>query len=201
MTKSLFLLLSILFVSSSHAVDVSDCLTDAESFGNHTHSIIPHGSCLDLLKHEPERIEAQSTDSVWRAYAYKHMLYLEKYDGGTLLSRELLAGDQTLLRDIRSISIDLNHRKLLLLQEGLHGTEFLSFSLDFIGNVSPKSFLSSELAEGAQGVSLNTEGTELNLHFPSVRRIYSASADSRYADQALRFETKLLRTEAPSATP
>lgn len=190
-------LMAFFLSSSAFALDLSDCLTDAESFGNHTHSIQPSASCFDLLNAESSKITATSSDTIWKAYAYKHMLYLEKYSEGLLLSRELLAGDQTQLKDIKTVSIDSSQNKLLLLQEGNDGTEYLLFNLDFIGNVSPKTFLSHTVASGAQSVSLSSNGEEVKLHFPAAIKVYSSKADSRFQGQGEQYKVQLLRTESP----
>lgn len=195
--KNVILSLSLILSLPVFALDMDDCLVEAESNGNHVHSISPNAACFDILKAEAQRVEAQSADNVWKAYAYKHMLYLEKYSGATLISRELLAGDQTQLQDIKSIQFDLNHKKLLLLQQGEDGQEFLSYNLEFIGNVSPKTFLDHSVAIGAQSVSLSADGSELKLHSPSAVKVYAASADSRYKDQRSECQIQLLRSEAP----
>lgn len=196
MKKIVILSLSLFFILQAHAVDMNDCLTESESFGNHVHSITPNATCFDLLNAESAKVVATSADSVWKAYAYKHMLYLEKYSGATLLSRELLAGDQTQLKDIQSIQFESAQNKLLLLQLGEDGTEYLSFNLDFIGNVSPKSFLAHSVANGAQSVSWSANGEEVSLHFPEGIKVYSSSADSRFQSQGDQFKVQLIRTEA-----
>ncbi len=197
MIKLLTLSSLLIFTLQAMAVDLSDCLTDAESFGNHIQSVIPNANCFDLLKLEDSRVEAESSDHVWKAYAFKHMLYLEKYSAGTLVSRELLAGDQTQLRDIRVVKFESTQNKLLLLQEGEDGTEFLSYNLDFVGNVSPKTFLSHSVANGAQTASLSANGEEVSLHFPTAVKVYSSTADSRFKDQGEQYKVQLLRIEAP----
>lgn len=195
--KKIFLSLTILFSLPAVALDMSDCLTDAESFGSHIHSITPNPACFDILKSETQRVEASSSDGIWKAYAYKHMLYLEKYSGATLVSRELLAGDQTQLKDVKKIHFDGPLNKLLLLQQGDDGQEYLSFNLDFVGNVSPKTFLDHNISNGAQSVSLSADGTEVKLHFSSQVKVYAATADSRYKDQRSECQTQILRTESP----
>jgi hypothetical protein len=158
---------------------------------------MPNAACLDHIKAESSKIVANSSDNVWKAYAFKHMLYLEKYSGETMISRELLAGDQTELKDIKSIQFDVAHNKLLILQQGSDGNEYLSFNLDFVGNVSPKTFLDHTVSNGAQSVSLSVDGNELKLHFPSINKVYASTADSRYKDQRDECKIQLIRSEAP----
>lgn len=197
MTRIFSAVLFIFSLSPAFAMDFSDCLLDAESYGSHNHAVTPNPACYDLLKLEPNHIAVASSDGIWKVFASKSMLYLEKYSGPTMISRELLAGDQTKLQEIKTVKFDLNQSKLLILQQGDEGTEYLSYSLEFIGNVTPKVFLDHTIVEGAQSVSLSSDGNETKLLFPGVVKVYSSFADSRYKDQGDKYKVQLIRTEAP----
>jgi hypothetical protein len=192
----LFILLSFLSANISHALDIDDCLTDAESYGSHNHPITLSPSCYDILKQEASHVQSVSSDNVWKAYSFRHLLFLEKFSGETLISREILAGDQTQLKEITSVTFDILHNKLLLLQNGDDGKEYLSFNLDFIGNVAPKTFLDHSITNGATSVSLSSDGKEVHLHTFGGIKVYSSSADTRYNTQADIYKVQLLRTEA-----
>lgn len=196
--KSILFLLCILSLASSYAANIDDCLLDAQSHGSHIHPITPSSSCADLIKSHPRKVELSSKDGKYKVYGLDHMVYVEAYQDGSLMTRELLAGDQTRLKEVQKFSINSSKNRLLILQEGAKGTELLVYQLNFIGNVAPVKFLDAEVVQGATSALLVDKTDELRLSFKSEgkARHFGSEADSRYKDQHAKYNPAVIREEA-----
>lgn len=169
-----------LFILSAHA-NLNDCMRDAKTHGSHTSSLSPAKECVDLIKAHPDKVEVHSADNKVHLYGLGHMLYVES-EGGL----ELLAGDQTGLKDILKIEINEKKKRILVIQRQSVST----YKLDFIGNVSPISQFSSPAIEDVTRVKLLDNEEMIAIFSDSMIRIVNAEADDRHGQEKLK--TKLL---------
>lgn len=193
--KVITLIIFNIFISQAFAVSVEDCLKDSTSYGSHDSPITPDASCATSLAASSEKISASSNDGSIKVFGQGHMLYVEKYDGALLLSRELLAGDQTKLNNVKSFTINKLKNRLVVVQQGEDGNEVLTYNLEFIGNVAPKTMLNSDIAQYASKAEIVDDANEISITCNSLGKIrfYSDEADSRYKNQQEKFNPVLLR--------
>lgn len=196
--RALLLILSFSLTTSALAISVDDCLKDAESHGNHIAPIIPNPDCVAAIEASPAKISVEASDGSFKVYGQDHMIYVDKYESGSLISRKLLAGDQTELSSVKSMTINLLKKRLVIVQQGNDGAEVLTYNLEFIGNVSPITMLKSEIAQYASKAELKDDENEIAITFSSLSKIryYSSEADSRYKDEQPKFVPTLLRESA-----
>lgn len=178
--KIILSLTFILFVSAAHA-DLNECLRDAKTHGSHTSSLSPAQECADIIKSDSDKVEARTSDRKVHLYGLGHMLYVE-FEG----KRELLAGDQTGLKEILKIEINEKKKRILVIQSQSIST----YKLDFIGNVSPISQVSSPSLKKITRVKLLDNEEMIAIFSDSMVRIINAEADDRYGQEKLK--TKLL---------
>lgn len=175
--KALYL---IFFLSLSASADVSylDCSADALTFASHTHPVAPLPECAVIVDAEADKIQA--TSGLYRAYGKEHMIYLDLKDaGGNVVSRELLAGDQTELVEIKKIFIDVAARRLYVIQLNNSQSELLVYKLDFIGNVTPLNVMRSSTVFGT-AASVKAEGTDkIEVINASGTFLVNADAETR----------------------
>jgi len=159
-----------LFAFAAHA-NLDECLRDAKTHGSHTSSLSPAKECIDIIKSHPDKIEATSADGKYHLYGLGHMLYVES-DG----KLELLAGDQTGLKEILKIEINEKKKRLLVIQHQSVST----YNLEFIGNVSPLKHFSAPLFRSAKRVKLLDNEDMIAVFSNSGISILNADADTRY---------------------
>ncbi len=158
---------------NAYSVTLQDCLLDAELNGNHQRPLKPYEECKEVVDHDKSKIEVKSEDGKYRFFGISHVFYLETTNGP-----QLMAGDQTELKSIKKAWIDINTRRIYVLQGG-KSWELLTFNLDFIGNVTPlKLFRDKILGSVAEVKSSGKE--DLLLTLKDGRKILiNADAESR----------------------
>jgi hypothetical protein len=169
-----------LFITTAHA-NLNDCMRDAKTHGSHTSSLSPVKECADIIKTHPDKVEAHTADGKVHLYGLGHMLYVEN-EGNV----ELLAGNQTGLKEILKIEINEKKKRILVIQKQSVST----YKLDFIGNVSPISQFSSAAIKDVTRVKLLDNEEMIAIFSDSMVRIVNAEADDRHGQEKLK--TKLL---------
>lgn len=155
-------------VSVGHA-SLDNCFRDAKTHGNVNSSLSPVEECSGILKSHPERIEFK--DGSLHLYGLGHMMYVENNG-----KRELLAGDQTELKEIIKIEVNQKKERILIIQKDSVAT----YKLGFIGNVTPISFFKSSVMKNVTRVKLLDNEDMLTLFSSAAIRIINSNAESRY---------------------
>lgn len=166
-----FIFIFLLTLSSASFGSLDICLKDAETNGNHNHAINPPLSCADLIKAHPEKVSVSSSDGSMLVYGLGHMFFVEKDS-----VKELMAGDQTELEDIRKFEINLLKNKILVLQED----SVLTFRSDFVGNVTPERVYKESFLESAHRVKLLDKENIIAIFANEKVQLIDANSDSRY---------------------
>lgn len=187
--KTLFFM--IIFMTKAFA-GIDNCLKDAESHGNYTHAITPSIECVDLIKNLNERVEDKLEGS--HAYGTGHMLYVDLFEAGNLISRKLLAGDQTELTNIRKVKIQREKSKLLLLQDDSLNT----YELTFIGNVTPIRKVQASFISGAYSMKLLNEEDMIVFFGTKKVTVINSQADSRGRGEKIKILYEVSGLTSPS---
>lgn len=166
--KTVYILTFLSMLSVAHA-SLDNCFRDAKTHGNVNSSLSPVEECSDILKSHPERIEFKDGNS--HLYGLGHMVYVEKNG-----KRELLAGDQTELKEIIKFEVNQKKERLLILQKGSVAT----YKLGFIGNVTPISYFKSPIMKNVTKVKLLDNEDMLTLFSSAAIRIINSDAETRY---------------------
>ncbi|MES2526978.1 MAG: hypothetical protein V4598_07810 [Bdellovibrionota bacterium] len=117
-------------------VSYQDCLDDAAMYAHHTNPVTPLPECAGIVDAEVGSLE--KIVSTFKVYGKDHVLYLDtRNEHGVVINREILAGDQTELVEMKNVFIDLTSRRIYLIQLKNGKNEMMVFDLDFIGNVNP----------------------------------------------------------------
>lgn len=172
--KILFHIILLCF-SFSALADIETCLKDAKTFANHFHAIAPSIECADLIKLHPDKIEVSQNG--YSLYGLEHMFYVEK-DG----IKELMAGDQTELEDIRKMSVNTLKNKIIVIQDDSVST----FRLGFVGNVTPERVYKDEFVSSVSSAKLLDEENAIALFSSNSLKIIDANSDSRFEVEALK---------------
>jgi len=185
--KSFIVLILFSALSANAALD--ECFRDAKTHGNHRIPLSPSPECIEIIKNDPETLSIKSFDGKYHIYGQKFMLYVEA-DG----KRELLSGDQTELKEIQKIHLNLSKRKILILQKHSLAT----YSLDFIGNVSPSSLIKSNKLEDVLQISLLDNEDMIAVFFPQGIKLINSDGESRHENEKLK-PKQLLEISGPSS--
>ncbi len=171
-----FILLNILSLSLAHA-SLDNCIRDAKTHGSHTSPLSPVAECADIIKAQPEKIEAKSKDGTYHLYGLGSLIYVESNG-----KPELLSGDQTELKEVLKIEINDHKKRFLVLQKNSVST----FKLNFIGNVTPISYFKSPIMNKASGVKLLDNEDMIAIFSSASVRIINSNAETRYDVEKLK---------------
>lgn len=164
----------LILISNFSKADLDTCLRDSKRNGNHTYPLSPLEYCADTIKSHPKKVTAQSLDGKVEMYGYKDMLYVESGS-----KKELLAGDQTELEEILQMRINEFKKQFLVLQKDSVST----FKLDFVGNVSPVSYLKSSIVKNATSVKLLDNEELLAIFKKDSIKLVNSNAESRHESE------------------
>lgn len=164
-------------ISSLAVADIDTCFRDANKNANHVHPLAPLEYCADVIANHPDKISVKSSDGKYNVYGLKNMIYVK-----TSNTRELLAGDQTELKNIKKLIIDESDQKLFVIQDDSVSV----FNLNFIGNVSPVTYYHAQGLKNLLSFKLTEKEEKLALFYENSIQILNAQVDSRHDDEKLR---------------
>lgn len=171
-----FILFSLFTISIAQA-SLDNCIRDAKTHGSHTSPLSPVAECADIVKAQPDKIEAKSRDGLYHLYGFGSLIYVE-----TNGKRELLSGDQTELNDILKIEINEPKKLFLVLEKNSVST----FKLSSIGNVTPVSYFKSPIMKNVSRVKLLDNEDMIAIFSSSSIRIINSNAETRYDVEKLK---------------
>lgn len=166
--KTLFITIFITLLPSVHA-GLDNCFREAKTHGSITSPLSPAEECSDLIKSHADKVEFKNKNL--HLYGLGDMLYVENKG-----KRELLAGDQTELKDILKIEVNELKDRFIVLQKDSVAT----YRLSFVGNVTPISYFKSPIVKNASKVKLLDNEDMLAIFSSSIIRIINSDAETRY---------------------
>lgn len=174
--KTLFIIL-LFSIAANAAVTLEHCQEDALQYGNHKDPLKPLAECVVMIKADSGKIEASSADGLLYAFGSGNMFYVDSKDAdGNIIERNLVAGDQTELKNIQKIFIDQKAERIYVIQVKNQKNEMLVFDLTFLGNVTPKNLLRSQaLLSGA--ISVKAIGTK-EIEIVNAQGTFRVNADA-----------------------
>lgn len=191
----LFLFLNFGFYSftSAGAQDVSKeaelalCQDQADNFGNGKGDDKISKKCINLFKEMA--IENSSVkefnESKLKSYGFRNMILVEKKVGTNIVT-EIIAGNSTELKSIRSLALDESHQEVAVLEEG---GDVLFFSTRITGNIAPFRVLRHKEIEGASELAIDGERNLVAIYNKKSKKIlfYSrlANVKGRIGNQKL----------------
>lgn len=191
-------------------VTIDHCLTTAEFNAHHLNPQVVPTECKNIVKNHAgifERI--QTSDGLYDVYGHKNMLYVDYYqevDGQlSLVDSKLLAGDQTKLREIISLDLDEENKKIFILNRNHDTVSFAHYSLDFIGNVAPSRHYQSSEINGAVSFRVSTSDDKTyNLDYQNAQiKVYNLHADpeGKNANNAINIQKSIAGVQTLLVSP
>lgn len=141
--KELILITCFIFNTLSFAAEsIDSCSGVAELYGHHQNPHEISQECLGIVKsYSNNKTSIFTKDQKFKIYAYRNLIYVETYQvsdlGLSLLKTEVLAGEQTKLKDVIAIKVDEDKQLLYVLNKNNDVISFGHYKLNFIGNVAP----------------------------------------------------------------
>lgn len=164
-----FLILFTLISYSVMAQDplTSECTQAAMRFGNGEGDDYVSKDCFDWVKQNKTDQNSISMADKIQVIGHLNLIFISEFKEGKYLTH-IIAGKSSGLKNIKAMSLSLEHRELYVLQ----GQELLVFSMDITGNVGPmRKFQSSTLAP-ADSVTYLAEGEQLKIGVSGLGKIY-----------------------------
>lgn len=196
MLKKIFILsLSFSFFSlaTADAQDISKeaelalCQDQADNFGNGKGDDKISKKCINTFKEMAmANFSAKEFKTTkLKSYGYRNMILVEKKVGTNNVT-EIIAGNSTELKAVRSLALDETHQEVAVLEEG---GDVLFFSTRITGNTAPFRVLRHKEIEGASELTIDEERNLVALYNKKSKKILFfsrlANLKGRAGDQKL----------------
>lgn len=184
------IIIFIIFFNHTAMADISSCVQEARFHGTDKRLLTTSDECEEALQNHPSSAIVKTKDEKISIYALANMIYVAQgEDSG------LIAGDQTRLTNITSVSIYEKEKILLVYQDQGKKSNVIQFILGETGNVVPGRYLEGEYLKGLSSVKLNPTAKELELISRDAKKVTYvwSEGDSRYGNDQPELAPKVLR--------
>lgn len=181
--KYIFLLVSLISFNA-YADQLSNCMKDAKAFG-YSAEKQPGADCFKLIKNHPEKVEVISQSGRYKILALGNILYLDTLKDnktGEIKLREVLAGQETDLKNIKDVWIHEKKKKIHILHSG-NPRGLITHKLGEFSNTSPLRHFRSPILNTVNRIKLLDDREEIALisaSRPSIMFINEDADNVRY---------------------